>query len=316
MKYQKFLHVVKAEITQILGDNVDIILHKVSKNNGVYLDSITIMFPKEQVAPSVYMEQFYEEYKQGKQITQIVKEVILEGTKRENNIDFEPDFLSDFQQMKDRIAYKFIHYEKNIKLLNEVPYLKILDLAVVFFCVLRDEKIEFATIDICNYHMWLWNTNKEELYDLAIKNTPLLLPTIFQNMETVMDELCQLEKESLGRIVEENKLETNIFEQIKQELSGADEFMQMYVITNRERTFGAISILYEHILEEISSYFQSDIYILPSSIHECIIVPYSEEYTKEELELMVKEINETQVAKEEVLSDQVYIYSRQNKTIH
>jgi hypothetical protein len=315
LKYQKFLHAVKAEITQILGDSADTILHKVSKNNGVYLDSITIMFPKEQMAPSIYMNQFYEEYKRGKSISQIVKEVVIEGTKREDDFSLESNFLTDFQKMKGKIAYKFINYEKNLRLLNEVPHIRILDLAIVFFCVLRDKEIEFATIDVCNYHMELWSTNKEELYELAIKNTPLLLPGVFQNMEVVMTELLELEKEEIEKIMEEDKKAPPLFEQIKKELAENSKFMPMYVMTNGERTFGAISILYSRVLEKISHYFQSDIYILPSSIHECIIVPFCDRYTKEELAIMVKEINETQVATEEVLSNKVYIYSRQSKEL-
>lgn len=55
--------------------------------------------------------------------------------------------------------------------------------------------------------------------------------------------------------------------------------------------------------------------ILPSSIHEVLLVVYEEELCMEELKEMVRHVNQTEVAKEEILSDNVYIYSRKTDKI-
>jgi hypothetical protein len=63
-------------------------------------------------------------------------------------------------------------------------------------------------------------------------------------------------------------------------------------------------------MHKLSEEFQSDFYVFPSSIHELILVPTHDNKNSKEYSDMVREINVTQVAREEVLSDRVYYYSR------
>ena len=67
---------------------------------------------------------------------------------------------------------------------------------------------------------------------------------------------------------------------------------------------------YPNVLEMIGQILKKDYYILPSSVHEVIIVPYSEIYVCSKLDEMVREINSTQVEEEDVLSNHVYLYDR------
>ena len=69
-------------------------------------------------------------------------------------------------------------------------------------------------------------------------------------------------------------------------------------------------MFYPHVLEMIGEILKEDFYILPSSIHEMIILPKSREIAKEELDAMIQDINHTQVDTEEVLSDHAYLYER------
>ena len=69
-------------------------------------------------------------------------------------------------------------------------------------------------------------------------------------------------------------------------------------------------MFYPHVLEMIGEILKEDFYILPSSIHEVIILPKSKGIAKEELDAMIQDINHTQVDTEEVLSDHSYLYER------
>ena len=89
----------------------------------------------------------------------------------------------------------------------------------------------------------------------------------------------------------------------------------MFVLTNSLRSFGAICILYEDVLFHIGNLLRENYYILPSSIHEVIIIPESQAPCKETLNEMITEINETQVEIEDVLSDHVYYYNREKKEL-
>lgn len=89
---------------------------------------------------------------------------------------------------------------------------------------------------------------------------------------------------------------------------------EQYVLTNIAQINGATAILYPNLLQEIGEATQSNFFILPSSIHEVILMKDNGDMNAEELQRMVMEINRTQVAPEEVLSDEVYSYDyRQQK---
>ncbi len=85
--------------------------------------------------------------------------------------------------------------------------------------------------------------------------------------------------------------------------------VEMYVITNSHKIFGAASILSTRILNAVSYLIGGDFIILPSSIHECIAVPYGK-MESEELREMVREVNDNQVSPEDRLTYNVYKYSK------
>ena len=84
----------------------------------------------------------------------------------------------------------------------------------------------------------------------------------------------------------------------------------MYVATNPRRVFGASCILYPGTLEAFARRCRRNFYVLPSSIHETILIPALPELRAEEMEDMVHEVNEATLAEEEFLSNHVYLYRR------
>lgn len=140
--------------------------------------------------------------------------------------------------------------------------------------------------------MEIWGLTEAQLFDEAKKNTPILLPYQFCPMRKLLREICPY-------AVDE----------------GEEEEESLYVLSNKLRSFGAASMLYEGILEKVGQKLGENYYILPSSIHEVIVVPESKSPVKQDLEEMVREINETQVEEEEVLSDRVYYFSRKENRL-
>ena len=104
------------------------------------------------------------------------------------------------------------------------------------------------------------------------------------------------------------------FMSMKQMIEGFDEadeedFVPLYVLSNVKRCFGAAWMADEEVLRSIAGILQKDYYILPSSVHECLILPAQADTDRESLRDMVREINQSEVEPEEVLSDNVYYYS-------
>ena len=81
-----------------------------------------------------------------------------------------------------------------------------------------------------------------------------------------------------------------------------------YIITNTMNFRGASAILDVSALKELGQKLNvHDFIVLPSSIHEMIIIPSTGNDDIENFNIMVKEINRTQVEPEERLTDRAYI---------
>ena len=91
---------------------------------------------------------------------------------------------------------------------------------------------------------------------------------------------------------------------------------EMYVLTNKTMLNGASTMMYYGVLDSIADKIGHDLYILPSSIHELILVPVKSGYKADELKKMVCQVNSDEVSDNEILSDSVYCYSRKDRQIH
>jgi hypothetical protein len=211
------------------------------------------------------------------------------------------DFFRDFENVKDRICYKLVNAAENEDFLKEVPHKPFLDLAICFYYVYSNEEIGEGTILIRDVHASMWNVSVDTLMECAEKNTSKLYPIESVPMKDVL----------LGTEKSESVENTKFNDEITQ----ICEEMPMQVISNKKRSQGAACILYSGMLEEIAEKYGNDFYIMPSSVHEVIVLPADKAENPEDLKEMVKTINETQLEPEEVLSDNVYLYVRADKQI-
>lgn len=305
MEFTSFKTLVRDEVAKRTGEQYCVRINDVMKNNGVILSGITMMQEDSNISPTIYLNQYYEAYENGEMtIRCIVDDVIDTYERNKVNRSVDMRFFMDYEKIKDRIIFKLIHAEKNAELLNDVPHIRFLDLAIVFQCLVSDEMFGNATIMIHNAHLKIWEIGAEELYKEAIVNTPKLQRYDIKNMRDVLCELRFLED------MEERQFMDS--DEYCQELS---EAAPMYVLSNRTRVQGASCILYPDILKDFGMAVKSDFYILPSSVHEVILLPAQGDEDCEALKNMVYEVNETQVEKEEVLSNSVYYYNRKKEEL-
>lgn len=322
MDYKEFTNVVINELKQRIGIHADISVRKIMKNNSLELDGMTIMQEGEHVSPTIYLNLYYEEYEKGVPFETLIERMIAvyEGSRMNEKLDL--NYVQDYNQVKDEIVYRLVDYEKNRKLLETVPHFEFMNMAIVFYHLFCHESLGCATMLIHNKHMDMWKVDPEELYQIAKSNTPRLLPPFFCSMQQMMRELfaddLKSSFENMGGVsyfseecpYGQNEYIEEFVSHMMEEAVGRYQPVPMYVLTNESRRNGATSILYEGELERIGRKLKDDFYILPSSIHEVIIVPMSCGHSRDELRRMVKEINLTQVSQVEYLSDHVYVYSR------
>ncbi len=333
MEFQEFLHEVKGEIEKRLDKEYSVSYNHVIKNNGIELDGLIIFKENVTVVPNIYVNEYYELYQRNGDMNYIVDKIMAMY-----NVALTSDFANTlnleytFETMKDKIYYRIVNFEKNIKILGDIPHKKFLDMAIIFYCLIDTSGEGIASIRITNDHIDNWGISSSELLDIAMVNTPILFPGVIRSMKDVIKDLIL--KNSIGSIIEggdeiedilrenENvyyfnktdRLDANTIDEMLNQLT-YDNNCEMYVLTNSLGINGASAILYNGLIEEFANKTKSNLYILPSSIHEVIIMPYVDEYDIEELKQMVREINATQVPRGDVLSDSVYVYQRKECAI-
>lgn len=294
MQYQNFITVVKEEVEKRTGANYKVRVSDVMKNNGVVLNGLTVMGEDCNISPTIYLNAFYEAYEGGRMtIGNVVDEVMDTYERNKLNQSVDMEYFLKYDNVKGKLIYKLINIDKNQDLLQDVPHVKVHDLAVVFQCLVAEEAMGNATILIHNAHLKLWEIRKERLYQDAIANAPYLQPCEIIAMGEVIRELLEAEEE----------------------LPIEEGGTPMYVLSNKARLFGAACILYPDVLKNFADKLDSDLYILPSSVHEVILLPVGEVEHVESLRQMVCDINETQLAREEVLSNNVYFYNRMDNKL-
>ncbi len=292
MDYQQFVVAIKEKIAQSLGSGMDLQIHTALKNNGKERTGISISDKTVNISPTIYLEEYYRQFENGLSIETITSSIldVYQEVRLEHSWKIEP--LKTLSEIQPKISYKLIHAKKNETLLQTLPHIPYLDLAIVFYILFEVEETGTATIPITHDFLNLWGITLTELHDIASKNAPTLLPALFKPMRVVIEEL-------LGSSCDESIQDNDI----------------MFVLTNPLRNFGAACILYPGILEQIACQLGENFFILPSSIHEVIIIAESQSPKQEDLQDMVRDINETQVDIEEFLSDTIYYYNFKDRTL-
>ena len=286
LNYNAFENEIKQEVERLLGTEVRVELRRITKNNGIILEGICILEKGSNVSPTIYLEEFYQEYRNGMSLKEIASRICEVYEKRCRNIPFSLEYFLDFEKMKERIFCKLVSRELNQELLREVPNVPYLDLAVVFICAVENEEFGNGSILIREEHRKLWKIPQELLYEYARENTFRLRPFELKSMEELIADMVEPGEKKLLKEI------------------------PMYVLSNRDRVFGAAGILYDRVLSSAGARLEDDFYVLPSSVHEVILVPDHVAGSEKELHAMVHEVNHTQVEPEEVLSESVYHYDR------
>ena len=291
MTFEQF----KEEAAKRLGSQTKnkVIIGKVEKNNGAALEAVTIEKGDGSLSPVIYLEGFYRELKEGRPFDEIIRQILQLGEMDPgDSLNWLADNIPCFEAVRGKISYRLIHYEKNAGRLKGMPHRRFLDLAVVYQVVCIDSGFGVGAVLINWNHADAWGVTEEELYRLAEENSPKLLPA---------------EIGSVGDILRKMGMECG-FREEELELPGGG--VPLYTLTNTQKYMGAACILYPDIVRRISDVLGCSLFILPSSVHEMLILPDNGMHTADALREMVCEVNQTQVAEEEILSYGVYWYEQ------
>lgn len=301
MTFNEYVESVKREIKDYLPEeykDVSPEINVVRENNGEELTGLTLRGVSN-ICPNIYLNSFYELHQEGMKIEDTMDQI---GVIFQREIKRTPQFnLEDFtyNNIKDNLYYMVINAEKNEKLLQEIPHQIREDLAIVYRVNVSISEEGTGSILLNNNHLKLLGVDQRGIHDQAVRNMPKILPPKFENMNDIIAEL-------MGEEVE-------LFE----EMAGEN---MMWVLSNDRRMQGAAYIFDEEVMSSIAEKLGGDFIVLPSSLHEVIIIKEVDIMVEENIDLefiqrMVSEVNESQVEPDEVLSDAIYRYSSKDNKL-
>ena len=286
MNYQEFINKMEEMIKSKLSEGEKIKATAVSKNNNTILHGLLFQNSNSNLCTIVYLEPFYELYLEGFHIEYIAVQLWaeLQESHPQDNIDMS--FFCDFEKAKEHIIYRLINYEMNKDRLRDTPHIRFFELAIVFSCLLSSPELGEGSILIQNHHLNTWNVSVSEVADIAKHNTPKLLPPMFCEIKDVLEPLPSY---------------------IDFDFENAIRF---YVLCNEKKLHGAAVILYPEVLPSIAKKLQQDFYIIPSSIHECLILSKqdAQDNSAEDLHNLIRCMNQTELSHDEILSDYPFYY--------
>lgn len=292
MTYSDFKQSVVSFLCKNLGNHAKISIRPVLKNNHVQYDGLIILENGSNISPTIYLNYYYRLLQKKTPLSEILSQILDTYLANKPDTTIDTSFFTDYNNICPHIAYKLIHASLNEHLLNDIPHKKILDLAIVFYCLLSGSEHENATILIRNRHLALWGVEPEIIYSQALSNTPSLLPPTLHDMNSLLFNRKDFNRADVPKAVP-----------------------SMYILSNPQKLYGASAMLYPGVLEDFSATVNGSFYILPSSIHEVILLPESSKSVSGTLNKMVQEVNLSQVSPEEVLSDHAYYYSLEERSI-
>lgn len=308
---EKFIEKVTEGISEYIGEEGKVEYKRVKKNNGVILSGIVILKNGQNVAPTIYLEPFYKKYMEGVSLGEIVLEVLQYAGKYQVEENLDMSFFLSYESVKERIFLKLIHFQKNKELLETIPHICVWDLAIVFYYEYSNDFIGEGSILINEGHRECWNITIEEMYEKAKENTRRYHPFEIRKMQDVLAEIFCDKTNSM----EDEFTEEMIRKSLNDALQSCER-TAMYVLTNKNRVFGAVHIIMKETLDYAAEIIGKSFYILPSSIHEVILLPDTGKEKPGDLEEMVREVNNTQLEADEVLSDAVYYYEKDEHQVY
>lgn len=285
MVSDKFKEEIVALVGERMGD-AHVREYKAAKNNSVCLAGIIIQSQDSNIAPCVYLEDFYKDYLEGRKNMEEIADEIVQRCHRDSIMEkLELPVINEYPGVKSLLHGMLVNTERNRETLGKIPHREFLDLSLVY-CVEFPFQDSGGTgsVQVTDGLMELWGKTEPDLYGQAMENM----------VGSDMADLFSM---------------ADIFKGIQGYIPNGipGEAFPMYILTNQRRFHGAAQILNNRAMEQAEKQVGQDFFILPSSIHETILVPAGKTNADaRELAAIVHEVNGTCVLGEEFLSDHVY----------
>jgi len=295
-----FMDAVKRNIANFLPEevteNVTIDETVVVKMNDQKLHGLIIREKGKDAAPTFYMDDMFERYSQGEDLGSLMAELASQYSFTKD-MPKPPEVDLSWDSVKDKLTVRLLEKKRNREFLATMPHVSVgHGLAVIADINMGDGGGEWR-IAVNNNVLESLGIDKEQLFADAMANAKTYEPATLVDMSSALFAPERV-----------NLLDRN-------EPLAPEEVGGMYVLTNASGSLGAAALFYPDVKEKAAELIGGDYYILPSSVHEVILVPDTPGIEAKDLCEMVKQANRTVVDEKDILSDNVYHYSKDDRRL-
>lgn len=284
MNFDQFIKSLICKVQLYIGNEYEIIEKRVTKNNGVVLTGLMAKSDGTNIYPTLYVDSMYEPDMKHEDVEYVAMKLAKSLRNAEVDREYSLDIFDNYEKARENIFFKLINAKQNKELLQDIPHRRVHDLAIVYFYLVEDEHFNGkGTILIKNEMTKAWSVTEDDLYSVALDNGRMKQPPCLLSMKDLLNEMA-------GNTI-------------------MVDDCSMYVLSNESKMYGASVILYEGYLKEIYDILGCNFYVLPSSIHEVILIPEREGISASGLLEMVTSVNSSEVSEEDILADSVYFYN-------
>lgn len=303
MDFNQFVDEVKGGIKLFLPreyEDAQVRVEEMRKLNENYL-GIAILKENQVLAPTFNLNQLYEMYQSDPQISMESIMRNITGVVLDTPEQFDLKSITEYENAKEKLFIRVSSAEKNGEMLQNVPHQMREDLVITYHLAISMDEVGRGSTTITNDMLKRYGISEEQLHADAMESSPKIMPLHVDAMKNVIKQIIGGDNKPL--------IQDKGFKAMEEVISeGLKEGEPMFVITNQQTMDGASAIFYPEVMKQLGECFQGDFFILPSSIHETIVLPDKGDFDYLSLKSIVQEINNNQVLEEEQLTNDVYHY--------
>ena len=197
-----------------------------------------------------------------------------------------------YEEAKKQIFTQLVGKEQYQQMLAEVPHREIEDMAVIYRGLISVEEGQIVSFPVTDQIFSFYGISPEQFHEDAVRNTQRIFPAVLQPLMAALEELAGISEDPAG---------------LSQPEKG--EIHAVQVLRNNYGLYGASAVLNPEVMERCGREIGENFYLLPSSIHEMLLIPESQALDRRELQDIVKSVNRSEaILPKDILTDSVYHY--------
>lgn len=282
LTYDTFCEKFIGQLQSLLGDSYLLKKEEAIGYNDTHKEVLLMEKKGSCCMPRFDLRAYYETHMEGMEIEELAKKAAYAINAEDIPSEADIKALLDPEQIRNRLIIRLLNRKTNESILNEMPYLPFLDLAITFHLLVEEKKDGTKSVRVTNK---LWEEyigdSVLQMYRQALLNTERLFPARMMQMEKLLH------------------------------LSELGISSGLFIVSNPQGIYGAAVLLYEGVQEKIRGILEEDYYVIPSSVHEVLVIRESDVQDVDMLKSTILEVNRTQVGAEDILSNLLYKYENQ-----